>query len=104
MTEILKRVGLVVLTAVSGAVIGTIVALLFGVAKGLLGSGGTVSLAGASLVGIGWFGAIGALVGALVGKDMAKEEGKQPTRAANVVAWIAAVIVALLCLLVLFGS
>jgi len=102
-TEILKRVGLVVLTAVAGAAMGTIVALLFGVAKGLLGGGSTVSLAGALVVGIGWFGAISALVGALIGKDTAEEEGKQPTRAANMVAWIAAVAIALLCLSVLFG-
>jgi hypothetical protein len=103
MTEISKRVGLVLLAAMVGSIGGTIFAILFGFVKALIGSGGSVSLGGALVVGIGWFGAISALVGALIGKEAAEEGGKQPTRTADAVAWIVAVIVALLCLSVLYA-
>jgi hypothetical protein len=103
MNRIFKRVGMVLYAAIVGAVGGTIVAFLFGFVKALSGSGGAVSLTSASVVGIGWFGAIGAIAGALMGKDAVEGDGQQSSRAGDVAAWIVAVMVAIMCLSILYG-
>lgn len=99
MGGILRRIGIVIACVIGCAVVGTIAAVLFGVAKGLL-SGETMQFSSAPIFGIGWFGTLGAIIGAVMGRDGAK----QASRTADVVAWIFAAAVAAGCIAILAAS
>lgn len=98
MGGILRRIGIVIACVIGSAVVGTIVAVVFGVVKGL--GGATMDFSSALVFGIGWFGAIGAIIGAVVGRDAAK----QASRAGDVAAWIVAAAAAVGCISILMAS
>lgn len=100
MGGILRRIGIVIACVIGGAIVGTIAAAVFGVVKGMLGGGAPADFSGAVIVGIGWFGTVGAIVGALIGRDQAK----QPSRAGDVAAWVVAAAAALVCISILMAS
>ncbi len=99
MGGILRRIGIVIACVIGGAVVGTMVAVVFGVVKGLLG-GGTMDFSSAPVFGIGWFGAIGAIIGAVMGRD----DAKHASRAGDVAAWIVAAAAAVGCISILIAS
>ncbi len=100
--DYLGRFGFILGITAVGTITGTIFAVLWGALQSMLTGRSMPHLEGAFIVGLGFYGAIGALGGAQMGRDAAESRGRPESRQVDIAGWIFAGVVALYCLSVLF--